>query len=73
MDRCIEDMFRILRASLFTGEDVRVTDWEPVFEEMKEQTAASLAGSWLPSHPEAAQWNVYCLKQQRRWIRVMHG
>ena len=28
-------MFDILRASLFTGEDVSLPDWEPVFTEMK--------------------------------------
>ena len=58
---------------MFTNEDVRVTDWESVFDEMKKQTVASLAGQWIPSHLDAAPWNTYCLKQQRRWIRVMHG
>ena len=44
------DMFDILRASLFTGEEVPVTEWEPIFEEMKQQTVAALPGEWLPSH-----------------------
>ena len=41
------DMFDILRASLFTGEDVSLPDWEPVFTEMKQQTVAALPCMWL--------------------------
>lgn len=67
------DMFNILRASLFTNDDIRITDWESVFDEMKKQTVAALPGQWLSLHLDAAPWNIYCLKQRRRWIRVMHG
>ena len=66
-------MFDILRASLFTGEDVSLPDWEPVFTEMKQQTVAALPCMWLQTQPDAKPWLSYCRLQQARWIRVMHA
>lgn len=67
------DMFDVLRASLFTNEDVPLSDWQPVYEEMKQQTVASLAGEWLPSHLDAAPWLKHCRLRQAEWARVMHA
>ncbi|MBR1814967.1 MAG: nucleotidyltransferase family protein [Lachnospiraceae bacterium] len=67
------DMFDILRASLFTGEEVPVTEWEPIFEEMKQQTVAALPGEWLPSHIDAPSWRLFCMSSQAQWVRVLHA
>ena len=67
------DMFDVLRASLWTGEDVALPDWQPVFNEMKQQAVAALPGAWLPGHLEAAAWVSYCRLQQGVWVRVMHA
>ena len=71
--RTTADMLGILRASLFTGEDLSVPEWEPVFEEMKAQTVAALPARWLPHHLEAPQWARYCTRVQGQWVRVMHA
>ncbi len=67
------DMFDILRVSLFTGEDVPVTEWKPIFEEMKQQTVAALPGEWLSSHIDAPSWSLFCMSSQAQWIRVQHA
>ena len=67
------EMFDVLRASLFTDEAVTLADWRPVFEEMKQQTVASLAGAWLPRHLDAEPWMTYCLMRQADWVRLMHA
>ena len=72
-DRVTDDMLAILRASLFTDEDLSIPEWEPVFREMKAQTVASLPARWLPSHLEAPQWTRYCSIMQGQWVRVMHA
>ena len=72
-DRTTADMLGILRASLFTGEDLSVPEWEPVFEEMKAQTVAALPARWLSHHLEAPQWARYCTRVQGQWVRVMHA
>ena len=67
------DLFDVLRASLFTDEDVSLSDWEPVFEEMVLQTVAALPGEWLASHLDAEPWRLYCRMEQAEWTRVMHA
>lgn len=67
------DMFDVLRASLFTDEAVPLSDWQPVFEEMKQQTVAALPGVWLQTHLNAPAWMKYCLMQQAQWVRLMHA
>ena len=69
------EIFDVLRASLFTNEDVSLSDWRPVFREMQAQSVAALAYVWLSSHPipEASAWTSFCLQQQAQWVRVMHG
>ena len=67
------DMFDILRASLFTDEEVSLSDWQTVFDEMKLQTVAALPGAWLPKHLNAEPWLMHCRQEQGRWVRVMHA
>ena len=67
------DMFDVLRASLFTGEDLSLPDWQGVFKAMKQQTVAGLAGAWLPGHLDAAPWSACCAMVQGRWLQVMHA
>jgi len=67
------DMFDVLRASLFTGEDLSLPDWRPIFEEMKQQAVAGLPGAWLPGHLDAAPWSAFCAIQQGQWVRLMHA
>ena len=67
------DMFDVLRASLFTGEDLSLPDWQGVFKAMKQQTVAGLAGAWLPGHLDAAPWSACCTMVQGRWLQVMHA
>ena len=67
------DMFDVLRASLFTDEDVPLSDWQLVYEEMKQQTVASLAGEWLQTHLNAPAWQKHCFLRQAEWARVMHA
>ena len=57
-NRTTASMLGILRASLFTGEDLPVPEWEPVFEEMKAQTVAALPARWLPHQIGAAQRHI---------------
>lgn len=68
-------MFRLIRASLFEDEPVELDNWQEVFQEMKRQTIAALAGEWLKTHPieGTKEWSVFCLQQQSRWIQLMHG
>lgn len=66
-------LFDILRACLFTGEDVDLPDWQPVFDEMKQQTVAGLPGDWLESHLNADPWMSYCRIQQGKWVRLMYA
>lgn len=68
----MKEMFDILRASLFTNEDVSLPDWQPVFKEMKIQTVAALPGVWLTTHLDAKPWLNYSRLKQAQWIRVMH-
>lgn len=70
-----ETVFQLLKASLYDGEDVEISDCDAVFSEMKEQTIAALAKDWLDTHPspEHTEWLNYCAIQEGRWIRVMYG
>ena len=70
-----QTVFQLVKASLFTNENVESSDWKSVFSEMKAQTIAALPGEWLKSHsiPEKERWTHYCLIQQAKWVRVMHG
>lgn len=72
-NKTTQAMFDILRASLFTDEELSVQDWQSVFAEMKEQTVAALPGVWLQSHLDAAPWLSYCGLQQGQWVRVMYA
>lgn len=67
------ELFDILKASLFTGDDVQIHDWKSVFAEMKEQAVAALPGEWLKTHSVDSSWNKYCFLQQGQWVRVMHA
>jgi hypothetical protein len=64
-------MFNILRAALFTNEQITLSDWQPVFEEMKQQTVAALPYNILPA--EATKWRSYCMKKKGQAIRVLHA
>lgn len=68
-------VFQVLRASLFSSnEDITLSDWQSVFEEMKQQTVAALPGEWLKTNlPSAKPWLNYCAQKQGQWVRVMHG
>ena len=70
-----QTIFQLVKASLFTDENVESSDWNSVFSEMKAQTIAALPGEWLKNHqiPEKERWTQYCLIQQANWVRVMHG
>ena len=37
-------VFQLLKASLFENENIEITDWKPVIEEMKAQSVAALPG-----------------------------
>lgn len=68
-------VFELLKASLFTDENIDLLDWEDCFLEMKSQAVAALPGEWLKKHlksPEVSPWLNYCVKQQGRWIRIMY-
>ena len=66
-------VFQLLKASLFEDEKVDITDWKPVFEEMKAQSVAALPGEWLKKHPihGASAWQTYCNFQQGQWLKMM--
>ena len=64
-------MFSVLRAALFTNEQITLSDWQPIFEEMKQQTVAALPCNILPE--EATKWRSYCMKKQGQAIRVLHA
>lgn len=68
-------MFSLLKVSLFKDEPVQIEDWQSVFAEMEKQAVAGLPSEWLRKHPiaNASAWERYCLLQQGRWIKVMHG
>ena len=68
-------VFQILRASLYSSnDDVQLSDWKPVFEEMKVQAVAALPEAWLKTNlPTAKTWLNYCAQKQGQWVRVMHG
>ena len=72
-DEARADIFDILRASLFTGENLTVPDWKPLFSEMQAQAVAALPAKWLPTHLNAEPWLTYCTLQQGQWVRVMHA
>ena len=61
----------VLKASLFTNEPFVLSDWQPLFEEMKQQTVAALPYYILPEN--AKEWRTYCLRQQGQFVRVMHA
>lgn len=63
----------LLRASLFTNENILINDTDAVFAEMKEQTVAALPSEWLKNHPIYSEWNKYCSLQQGQWIRIMYA
>ena len=64
-------IFDILKASLFTNETLVFSDWQLLFEEMKQQTVAALPYNILPE--EAKEWRTYCLRQQGQFVRMMHA
>lgn len=65
-------IFDILKASLFSNTTISLpTDWQPLFEEMKQQTVAALPYNILPA--EAKQWRAYCMKKTGQAIRVLHA
>ena len=67
------EMFDILRASLFTDEDLPISDWQPVFEEMKLQSVAALPGVWLKKHLKVEPWLAYCNTNIGIWVRLMYA
>lgn len=67
------ELFDLLKASLFTGEDVQIHNWQCTFTEMKDQAVAALPGEWLKAHPIDPSWSKYCSLQQGQWVRVMHA
>lgn len=64
-------IFDILKASLFTNEPFVLSNWQPLFEEMKQQTVAALPYNILPK--DAKEWRTYCLRKQGQFVRVMHA
>lgn len=67
------ELHELLKASLFTGADVQLHDWQSIFTEMKDQAVAALPGEWLKKHPIAPEWSKYCSLQQGQWVRVMYA
>lgn len=67
------ELFDLLKASLFTGENVYLSDWESTFTEMKDQAVAALPGEWLKKHPISPVWNKYCSLQQGQCVRVIYA
>ena len=67
-------LFQILKASLFTNEDVEAEDPESVFKEMKKQSVATIPWNWLREHrvPRSEAWDTFCITQQANWIKVMY-
>ena len=67
-------LFQILKASLFTNEDVEAEDPESVFKEMKKQSVATIPWNWLREHrvPRSEAWDTFCITQQTNWIKVMY-
>ena len=69
-----QEVFCLVRASLFTNEQVDIPDWNVVFTEMKYQSIAALPCEWLKTNlPEAKPWSKFCYSQQGQWVRVMYG
>ena len=65
-------IFDILKASLFSNTTLSLpADYQPLFEEMKQQTVAALPYNVLPA--EAATWRAYCMKKTGQTIRVLHA
>ena len=65
-------IFDILKASLFSNTTISLpTDFQPLFEEMKQQTVEALPYNILPA--EAKQWRAYCMKKTGQAIRVLHA
>ena len=65
-------IFDILKASLFSNTTISLpTDWQPLFEEMKQQTVAALPYNILPA--EAKQWRACCMKKTGQAFRVLHA
>ncbi len=73
MQSIMEHVFSLLRACLFTDEDLVLDDCESVFEEMKDQAVAALPGEWIQKHPvrNSDEWNEWAAFQQAHWIKIM--
>ena len=67
-------LFQILKASLFTDEEIEIKNINSIFTEMKAQSVASIPRNWLRKHniTNIESWDVFCLNQLANWIRVMH-
>ena len=72
-EKSMTEMFDVLRASLFTDEALSISDWQPVFEEMKQQSIAALPGVWLKKHMKADPWLAYCNMNMGKWVQLMHA
>ncbi len=64
-------VFRVLQASLVTNESISFPDWQPVFEEMKQQTVAALPYNILPA--DATKWRSYCMKKWRQAVIILYA
>ncbi len=55
------EVFQILRASLFTGELVDLTNWKDIFAELKVHSVAALPYDYLQKHliPDYSSWLQY--------------
>lgn len=73
MKQTIQQVFELLKASLFTDAPLTLPDWQATFNEMKEQAVAALPGEWLKAHPISKSWRSYCSLQQGQWVRIMHA
>ena len=68
------ELFELLKASLFNGDPIQLTDWQATFDEMKEQSVAALPGEWLKMHcPSAKSWLSFCFLQQGQWVKIMYA
>ena len=72
MNRSEQQVFDLIKVSLFTHEGVALSDWQSVFAEMKNQSVAALPGEWLKSHPVSETWSQFCVMQQCQWVKVMY-
>ena len=83
------ELFQLIQASLFTDEDVTITDPQAVFGEMMAQSVAALPYEWLRKHRQMAvdlgakpssdedrifeTWSRFCVRNTAQWVRVMRG